>query len=160
VVLMHARGEPQTMQKNPVYDDVLLDVYDYLERRIEACEQAGIERARIIIDPGIGFGKTVAHNLALIEGLALFHGLGCPVLLGVSRKSFIGALTGEGNPKARVAGSLAAALSGADRGVAVLRVHDVAETVQALTIWRATRFAGEEGSQPPAGSIKLRSVNH
>ena len=134
VVLMHTRGDPRTMQKGPVYDDVLLDVYDYLERRIEACVETGIERRRILIDPGIGFGKTVAHNLALIDGLAMFHGLGCPVLLGVSRKSFIGAISGEADAKARLPGSLAAALVGADRGVAVLRVHDVAATVQALEI--------------------------
>ena len=94
VVLMHALGEPRTMQRNPVYDDVVLDVYDALEVRIEACEKAGIARERLIVDPGIGFGKTLAHNLALLGALSIFHGLGCTVLLGASRKSFIGRLTG------------------------------------------------------------------
>ena len=96
VVLMHAQGDPRTMQRNPVYDDVVLDVYDALEVRIEACEKAGIQRERLIVDPGIGFGKTLAHNLALLGAFSIFHGLGCAVLLGASRKSFIGKLTGGG----------------------------------------------------------------
>ena len=91
---MHALGDPRTMQDKPTYDDVVLDVYDVLEARIAACERAGIARARLIVDPGIGFGKTLAHNLALLGSLSLFHGLGCGVLLGASRKSFIGQLTG------------------------------------------------------------------
>lgn len=137
VVLMHARGTPATMQDDPVYDDVLLDVYDFLAARIAAAEAAGIARERIVVDPGIGFGKTVAHNLALIRGLALFHGLGCPILLGASRKRFIGVVGGEAQADRRVAGSLAVALTGVGQGAQILRVHDVNETRQALALWQA-----------------------
>jgi dihydropteroate synthase len=140
VVLMHARGEPRTMQDNPVYADVVLDIYDWLEERVEACEQAGIGRDRLIVDPGIGFGKTLAHNLALIGSLGVFHGLGCAVLLGASRKSFIGRLTGAGSDD-RLPGSIAAALVGAAQGVQILRVHDVAATRQALALWQGA-FVG------------------
>ena len=137
VVLMHARGDPKTMQDDPRYDDVLLEVYDYLESRIEACGKAGIDRDRLVADPGIGFGKTLEHNLQLLEGLALFHGLGVPVMLGASRKRFIGALADEPEVRKRMPGSIAAALAGIARGVQVIRVHDVAETRQALTVWSA-----------------------
>jgi dihydropteroate synthase len=137
VVLMHARGDPRTMQNDPRYDDVVLDVYDWLEARIEACEAAGIPRSRLIVDPGIGFGKTLAHNLALLASLSIFHGLGCPILLGASRKSFIGRLAGGAAPDQRIPGSLAAALVGAAQGVQILRVHDVAATRQALAVWEA-----------------------
>ena len=137
IVLMHSRGDPKTMQKEPVYADVLLEVYDYLAARIEACERAGISRARLIADPGIGFGKTLMHNLALISGFSLFHGLGVPVLLGASRKRFIGALTQEADPRKREPGSLAAALAGAAQGAQILRVHNVASTVQGLRVWRS-----------------------
>jgi dihydropteroate synthase len=142
VILMHMQGEPRTMQAGPRYDDVTLDVFDALMARVEACETAGIARERIMLDPGIGFGKTLDHNLQLLEQLALFHGAGCPLLLGVSRKSFIGRLSGNPPPKARMPGSLAAALAGVERGVQVLRVHDVAETLQALEVWQA--IAGAE----------------
>ena len=141
VVLMHALGDPRTMQRNPVYDDVVLDVYDALEVRIEACEKAGIARERLIVDPGIGFGKTLAHNLALLGALSIFHGLGCTVLLGASRKSFIGKLTGA-LADDRLPGSLAAALLGAVQGVQIVRVHDVAATRQALAVWEASCVAG------------------
>jgi dihydropteroate synthase len=134
VVLMHAQGEPKTMQAAPRYDDVVLDVYDALEARIAACELAGIARSRLIVDPGIGFGKNLAHNLALLASLSIFHGLGCAVLLGASRKSFIGHLTGAAADD-RLPGSLAAALLGAAQGVQILRVHDVAATRQALAVW-------------------------
>jgi dihydropteroate synthase len=137
VVLMHARGTPATMQDDPVYEDVLLDVYDFLSRRIAYAEQAGIARDRIVVDPGIGFGKTVAHNLALLRGLSLFHGLGCPILLGASRKRFIGTVGGEAVAERRVAGSLAVALTGVAQGAQILRVHDVNETRQALALWQA-----------------------
>ena len=137
VCLMHAQGAPATMQDDPRYEDVLLDVYDFLSERVAAAEAAGIERARLIVDPGIGFGKTVAHNLALLRGLSLFHALGCPLLLGASRKSFIGALTGAEGGAARAPGSIAVALAAVAQGVQILRVHDVAETVQALTLWSA-----------------------
>ena len=137
IILMHAQGDPRTMQAAPKYDDCLLDVYDWLAARIDACTAAGIDRTRLIVDPGIGFGKTIDHNLELLAGLSLFHGLGVPVLLGASRKSFIGALTGIKIASERVAGSIAAALQGAAQGVQILRVHDVAETRQALAVWEA-----------------------
>ncbi len=137
VVLMHHQGTPETMQDDPRYDDVLLDVYDWLAARVAAAEAAGISRRCIAVDPGIGFGKTVAHNLALIRGLSLFHGLGVPVLLGASRKRFIGALAQAPEPSARTPGSLAVALAGVAQGVQLLRVHDAAETRQALTLWLA-----------------------
>ena len=138
VVLMHARGDPATMQDDPVYDDVLLDIYDFFDSRIAACEAAGVPRDRLILDPGIGFGKTLSHNLRLLRGLSLFHGLGCPLLLGVSRKGFIGRLSGEADPAARLSGSLAAMLQGLGQGVQMVRVHDVGESRQAVTIWHAT----------------------
>ena len=137
VVLMHAQGDPKTMQDDPRYDDVLLEVCDYLEARVAACEAAGIPRERLIVDPGIGFGKTLEHNLALLSGLSLFHGLGVPVLLGASRKRFIGALAEEPDAQKRMPGSLAAALAGAAQGVQILRVHDVRATRQALSVWTA-----------------------
>jgi dihydropteroate synthase len=139
VVLMHAQGDPRTMQLDPRYDDVVLDVYDWLEGRIAACEAAGIPRQRMIVDPGIGFGKSVDHNLALLGSLSIFHGLGCPVLLGASRKSFIGRLSGGAPADRRMPGSVAAALLGAAQGVQILRVHDVAATRQALAVWQAAQ---------------------
>jgi dihydropteroate synthase len=138
IVLMHAKGDPRTMQDNPVYADVLLEVYDYLEGRIEAAVAAGVPRALLVADPGIGFGKTLDHNLTLLAGLSLLHGLGVPVLLGASRKRIIGSLTGRRDPKERMPGSLAVALVGAAQAVQILRVHDVAETRQALDVWRAS----------------------
>ncbi|WP_099827184.1 dihydropteroate synthase [Oceaniglobus indicus] len=137
VCLMHAQGTPETMQRAPSYGDVTLDVYDMLEGRIAAAEAAGIPRARILIDPGIGFGKTVDHNLALLANLSLFHGLGCAILLGASRKRFIGALSGADDAASRVPGSVAVALAGIAQGVQVVRVHDMAETRQAVTLWQA-----------------------
>lgn len=137
VCLMHALGDPRTMQQDPRYDDVLLDVYDFLEERIALAATEGTPRSAILVDPGIGFGKTLDHNLALIRGLALFHMLGCPLLLGTSRKRFIGTIGGAETPAQRVPGSLATALAGLDQGVQWLRVHDVAETRQAVALWRA-----------------------
>ncbi len=147
VVLMHSLGDPTTMQDAPVYDDVVLDIFDYLEERIAACAEAGIERARLVVDPGIGFGKTPAHNLEILRGLAVFHGLGCALMLGVSRKSFI-ARASDGEPAdRRLGGSLAAAAWGLARGVHIVRVHDVAETVQAVRILAA--IAGQANESPP-----------
>lgn len=149
IVLMHARGDPKTMQDAPEYDDVLLDVFDYLQERVEACAAAGIERCRLIVDPGIGFGKRVVQdNLALMNGLSLFHGLGCPVLLGASRKRFIGAITGEETADRRMPGSLAAALKGVEEGMQILRVHDVAETVQAVKLAQAMHDAAMMDGRP------------
>jgi len=142
VVLMHHKGTPETMQQAPRYDrPVLLEVYDWLEARIDAAVAAGIDRARIIVDPGLGFGKNVQHNLQLLNGLALLHGLGCPIMLGASRKRMIGALSGEAPADQRLAGSIALALKGAEQGVQLLRVHDVPETLQALRVWRGLRDA-------------------
>ena len=134
VILMHMQGEPGTMQNNPQYDCVVLDVYDYLLDRIESCERAGISRDRICVDPGIGFGKSLSHNMELLSRLSIFHGLGCPVLLGASRKSFIGKIDPSAEPKQRLGGSLAAALNGWRQGMQILRVHDVEQTAQALGI--------------------------
>lgn len=137
VILMHMLGEPGTMQQAPHYEDALLDVYDYLEGRVEACVAAGMAREDIAVDPGIGFGKNDQHNLRLIGGLAMFRGLGCPIVLGVSRKSMIGRLSGVEIAKDRLPGSIALALAGLSRGAAIIRVHDVAETVQAIRLWQA-----------------------
>jgi dihydropteroate synthase len=137
VVLMHHQGTPETMQLAPQYDDALLDVFDWLEGRIAAATAAGIAPDAIIADPGIGFGKGLAHNLALLKGLALFHGLGVPILLGASRKSLISKVAGDIAVERRLPGSLALALAGANAGCQILRVHDVAETAQALSLWRA-----------------------
>lgn len=137
VILMHSIASPETMQDDPVYDDVLLDVYDALAARAAVAEAAGIARNRIAIDPGIGFGKTLAHNLALLARLSLFHNLGLPVLLGASRKRFIGTLSAETDAARRLPGSLAVALAGVAQGVQMIRVHDVAETRAALSLWRA-----------------------
>lgn len=141
VVLMHHKGEPATMQRDPSYGDALTEVYDWLEARVAAVAAAGVDRARILIDPGIGFGKALRHNLALINGLALFHGLGCALVLGASRKRTIGALSNEAPVEKRLGGSIALALAGAARGAQLLRVHDVQESVQALRVWRGLRDA-------------------
>ena len=144
ICLMHAQGDPDSMQDAPRYDDVLLDVYDYLNARIAAAVAAGIARDRIIVDPGIGFGKTLDHNLALLRGLSLFHGLGCPILLGASRKRFIGTIAGAADARARVPGSIAVALAGVAQGVQITRVHDIDETRQALDLWAATTGMGQK----------------
>jgi dihydropteroate synthase len=138
VCLMHASGDPKTMQDNPAYGDVLLDVYDYLEARVNHCVSGGISRDRIMVDPGIGFGKTQEHNLALIRGLTLFHGLGCAILLGVSRKRFIGVIGDAPIAAERAPGSIALGLEGLRQGVQMLRVHDIRETRQAVNLWLAT----------------------
>lgn len=145
VMLMHAQGDPKTMNDDPKYADVVLDVFDYLESRISACEAAGIPRSKIVVDPGIGFGKHLHHNVAVMAGLPLYHGLGVPVLLGASRKKMIGQLCNVDDAKQRVAGSLAAAVAGAAAGVQIFRVHDVKETKQALEVWRASQAGTEKG---------------
>ncbi|HEX3499496.1 MAG TPA: dihydropteroate synthase [Stellaceae bacterium] len=141
LVLMHMQGEPRTMQREPRYANAPLEIAAYLAARIEECGAAGIAPERIVIDPGFGFGKTVAHNLELLERLALFHALGTGILLGVSRKSTIGKLSNVAEPKGRLAGSLAGALHGLSQGVNILRVHDVAETRQAVAVWQAIAAA-------------------
>ncbi|UWR24197.1 dihydropteroate synthase [Sulfitobacter sp. S190] len=138
VCVMHAQGDPATMQRDPTYKNVVLDVYDHLARRLDALEAVGIPRDRIMADPGIGFGKTQAHNLALLERLGVLHGLGVALLLGASRKRFIGTIGGADAASDRAPGSIAVALAGIAQGVQMVRVHDVAETRQALALWQAS----------------------
>ena len=144
IVLMHAQGDPKTMNENPRYEDVVLDVFDFLAERIAACEAAGIPRARIVADPGIGFGKHLHHNVKVLASLSLYHGLGVPVLLGASRKKLIGQIGKAEHPRDRVPGSIAAALGAVAQGVQIVRVHDVAETRQAIAVWRAALFGTEK----------------
>lgn len=139
VVLMHAPGSGEDLHADGRYSDVVLDVFDWLRNRRDAALAAGIPREKIVLDPGLGFGKTLAENLALMNALPLFHALGQPVLLGVSRKRMIGALSNEAPAHKRVGGSIALATKGMDAGVQLLRVHDVAETVQARDVWRGLR---------------------
>jgi len=141
VCLMHALGDPKTMQEDPRYDDVVREVYTYLEDRVMVAAEAGIPPTQVIVDPGIGFGKTLEHNLKLLRELAVFHDIGCPVLLGASRKRFIGTLTGVERAADRVHGSVAAAQIGASFGVQILRVHDVKATAEVLSIWSAVQRA-------------------
>ena len=137
VVLMHMQGVPATMQNDPHYDDAALDVFDALEARIRVCEEAGIPRSRIVVDPGVGFGKTKQHNAEILSRIALYHGLGCGLMIGVSRKGFVAGSSGGEPPDKRLPGSLAAGLAAVSQGCQLLRVHDVAETRQALAVWEA-----------------------
>lgn len=139
VVLMHSPEPSKGPHGGAGYQDVVVEVFDWLEDRIAAVVAGGVDRSRIIVDPGIGFGKSLSDNLALINGLALFHGLGCPILLGASRKRMIGALSNEAPVGDRLGGSIALAMAGIAAGVQLLRVHDVAETVQAVRVWRGLR---------------------
>ncbi len=141
-ILMHMRGDPGTMQNGPRYKDAPSEIRDYLEGRIKACQAAGIGKERIAVDPGIGFGKSPEHNLQILNRLDEFLDLGCAVVLGVSRKSFIGAVSESPTPDDRLGGSLAAALAGVGRGAHILRVHDVAQTKQAIDVWAAIEGAG------------------
>ena len=145
VMLMHAQGDPKTMNENPQYTDVALDVFDFLEQRIHACEAVGIPKSKIVADPGIGFGKHLHHNVAVLSAMSLYHGLGVPILLGASRKKLIGQLCNVEDPKARVPGSIAAALSSIAQGVQIVRVHDVAATRQAVSVWEAIGAGTEAG---------------
>ncbi|SLN33027.1 Dihydropteroate synthase [Roseovarius litorisediminis] len=144
VCVMHAQGTPEIMQRDPRYDNVALDIYDYLSDRIETLVATGIPRGQIITDPGIGFGKTLEHNLTLLQNLSLFHALGCPVLLGASRKRFIGTIGGTAEARNRAPGSIAVALAGVAQGVQLLRVHDVGDTAEALRLWQAATL-GQTG---------------
>jgi dihydropteroate synthase len=136
VILMHMPGTPENMQDRPAYKNVVEDVYGYLEARITACLVAGIKKQNIIVDPGIGFGKTLADNMALMKNLSRFHDLGCPVMLGASRKSFIEKICSDTPADMRLSGSLAAAIHGLEQGVQLFRVHDVRETAQAFAVWQ------------------------
>lgn len=146
VCVMHAQGDPETMQDNPRYDNVLLDIYDFLQAQICMLNEAGIPHHRIIVDPGIGFGKTQAHNLTLLNNLSLFHGLGAPILLGASRKGFIRTIGRAPDAADRAPGSIAVALAAVAQGVQILRVHDVAETKQALRLWQAVERGEHDGA--------------
>lgn len=139
VILMHMQGTPETMQNRPKYSDVVSDIIDYLSERIAVCEQSGIVRDKIICDPGIGFGKTLENNLNILKNLDKFHVLGCPILLGASRKSFIEKLIPGTSADQRLAGSLASAIKGLEQGIQLFRVHDVQETKQAFTVWQAVQ---------------------
>ena len=140
VCVMHMKGSPENMQNNPKYENILIEVFDFLENQIGTLVQAGISRDQIIADVGIGFGKNIGHNLALIKNISLFHGLGVPLLLGVSRKSIISNLAKAEKPSDRVHGSISLAISALGQGVQVFRVHDVAETRQAFDLWEAVNF--------------------
>jgi dihydropteroate synthase len=141
VILMHAPGPASDLHGDAKYSDVVLDVFDWLRERRDAALAAGIAREKIVLDPGIGFGKSLAQNLALMNALPLFHALGQPLLVGASRKRLVGALAGEARAHQRLGGSLTLALKAMDAGVQLLRVHDVADTVQAVKIWRGLRDA-------------------
>ena len=145
VCVMHAQGTPDLMQADPQYDNVALDIYDYLQERVDTLTALRIPADRIVVDPGIGFGKTLEHNLSLLQNLSLFHGLGCPVLLGVSRKRFIGTIGGTEDARHRAPGSIAVALAGVAQGMQLLRVHDVRETAEALRLWQAATLGQDAG---------------
>jgi dihydropteroate synthase len=149
---MHMQGEPADMQAAPHYDDVIAEVHRFLADRIFACEMAGIERKRIVVDPGFGFGKTLEHNLALLAGLDRFADLGVPLLAGLSRKRMIATVTGREDMAARLHGSVAAALLAAARGAAIVRVHDVAATVDALAVLQSVR---EAAGKLPRGKASM-----
>jgi dihydropteroate synthase len=150
VCLMHMQGEPRGMQLQPHYDDVVGEVHRFLADRLFACELAGIDRRKVLVDPGFGFGKSLEHNLALLRALERFADLGSGVYAGLSRKSMIGALTGREAPAARVAGSVAAALIAAQRGARLVRVHDVAATVDALAVWHGVHAGDAAPRREPA----------
>jgi dihydropteroate synthase len=153
VVLMHMSGEPHSMQESPHYDDVVADVHSFLTQRIFACEMAGLSKKKLLIDPGFGFGKTSAHNLALLAQLKRFTELGVPVLAGLSRKRTLGEITGRGVNE-RVHASVAAALIAAQNGAMILRVHDVAATVDALKVWLAVAAVPVPKGKPSAPTIR------
>ena len=157
VCLMHMQGEPGTMQDAPHYEDVVSDVRRFLAERLFACEMSGIDKKRVVVDPGFGFGKTLEHNLALLRALDQFAALGVPLLVGLSRKGMIGALTGRKRPADRAAGSAAAALLAVQKGAAIVRVHDVAVTRDALAVWEAvaTGFKRAAGAPKPFGSQRF-----
>ena len=150
VCLMHMQGEPHTMQNAPHYDDVVSDVRRFLAERLFACEMSGIDRKRVVVDPGFGFGKTLEHNLALLRALDQFAALGVPLLVGLSRKGMIGTLTGRDRPAERTVGSAAAALLAVQKGAAIVRVHDVAATRDVLSVWEGVT----SGSKPLVRAAK------
>ena len=140
VILMHAQGDPKTMQNNPVYENVISELIDYFNERIKTCLTAGILKENIALDPGIGFGKTLEHNIQIFSKLEKLRELGCPILMGTSRKSFIGMISGEKDPQKRLAGSIASVLWSLEKGANIFRVHDVSETRQAIEVWNACKY--------------------
>ena len=158
VILMHMQGEPATMQLAPSYEDAASEVYDWLAEQVAACEAAGIGRQHIAVDPGIGFGKTVDHNLDILASMHKYATLGCALVVGASRKSFIGRLSRREPPKQRLPGSLAAALAAVARGAHILRVHDVGETRQALSVWHAIAGAGSMCVTPRSDGDIIRTM--
>jgi dihydropteroate synthase len=155
VVLMHMQGTPRTMQRNPRYENVTREVFDFLAERIAVCEKAGIARKKIIVDPGFGFGKAYEHNLQLFHELKAFRALRCRLLVGVSRKSFIGKLIGEENPTKRATASALAGLTAVEQGASILRVHDVADQRRALEIWRNLREGVKTRLKVPKRSVNV-----
>ncbi|MFN3620010.1 dihydropteroate synthase [Sphingorhabdus sp.] len=141
VVLMHAPSQSSDPHKDGGYDDVVCDVFDWLEQRVSAVDAAGLSRDKILVDPGVGFGKSLTENLAIINNLAIYHGLGCAILFGASRKRLIGALSNEAGPEKRLGGSIFLAMKAVEQGAHIVRVHDAAETVQAVQVWRGLRDA-------------------
>jgi dihydropteroate synthase len=141
VVLMHAPSQGSDPHKNDGYSNVVIDVFDWLEARVDAVVAAGVPREKILIDPGLGFGKSLSDNLAIVNNLAIYHATGCALLFGASRKRMIGALSKEEAADDRLAGSIYLAMKAAEQGAHILRVHDVAETAQALHVWRGLRDA-------------------
>ena len=140
VCIMHSQGLPETMQNEPKYKDVCLDIYDFLSQQIENLVNSGMQRKAIIVDPGIGFGKSLTHNLSLLRKISLFHGLGVPILIGVSRKKFVKTLAGLKENEDRMPGSISVALFARSQGVQIFRVHDVKETVQAMKLWHSVHL--------------------
>jgi dihydropteroate synthase len=157
VCLMHMLGDPRTMQDDPHYDDVVSDVRRFLAERIFACEMSGIDKKKLVVDPGFGFGKTLEHNLGLLRALDQFAALGVPLMVGLSRKSMIAALTGAGKRGDRVVGSVAAALIAVQAGAAIVRVHDVAASRDALAVWQAVTAGtvAPRRKSPPHGSARF-----
>lgn len=139
VVLMHAPSQSSNPHKDGAYGDVVTDVFDWLEERVDAVEAAGVPRDKILVDPGIGFGKSLSENIEIINNLSLYHAIGCPILFGASRKRMIGALSNEASVEARLGGSVFLAMKAVEQGAHVVRVHDVPETVQAIHVWRGLR---------------------
>jgi dihydropteroate synthase len=136
ICLMHMQGSPRTMQNNPTYEDVVKDIKVFFKERIDACKLAGIELSSISLDPGFGFGKNLGHNIALLKNLSEFHEFGVSILAGLSRKSMIGTLLGDKDVDSRMIGSVTAALIAVENGADIIRVHDVAETSDALRVWQ------------------------
>ena len=139
-VLHHMQGEPKTMQKNPQYNNVLLDIYDFFEKKIRFIRSQGIKHNNIILDPGIGFGKNLKHNITLIRNISIFHSLGFPVMLGTSRKRFIKSISGVNDSKERLGGTISSSLLAIMQGVQILRVHDVNEINQSIKVFNSLKF--------------------